>query len=247
MKPSSWLVLSSEDRRFTLPDEIRQGDPEAAVDCGWVEQMRPFVRGYSKPEDLVLDPFAGWGTTAVATVLEGRRAVACELEPERIVSIKERLANLSKMLGGCELSCELLQADSRDLPLPDASVDLVLTNVPYFGHWQHKGWAGSAKEQLYRTASYDEYLGLMDGVIKSIYRVMKASSYVVVMAENLQIPGVGFVPLAWDIARLLGRYFRMCDERIILYNREGASLGETFDSEGLSNRAHEYALVGRKI
>ena len=42
--------------------------------------IRPFIAAYSKPGDIVLDPFAGSGTTAVAAAEAGRRYVAIELE-----------------------------------------------------------------------------------------------------------------------------------------------------------------------
>jgi len=38
------------------------------------------VRDYTRPGDLVVDPFAGWATTLVAAVSQGRRAIGAELE-----------------------------------------------------------------------------------------------------------------------------------------------------------------------
>lgn len=43
--------------------------------------MRSLVRDYSHPGDVILDPFAGSGTTGVACVAEGRRAVLIEIDP----------------------------------------------------------------------------------------------------------------------------------------------------------------------
>ena len=42
--------------------------------------MQAVVRDYSEPGDLVIDPFAGAGTTLLAAVIEGRRAVGAELD-----------------------------------------------------------------------------------------------------------------------------------------------------------------------
>lgn len=44
--------------------------------------MRAIIRDYSRPGDLVCDPFAGWGTTLVGAAMEGRRAVGSEMDPE---------------------------------------------------------------------------------------------------------------------------------------------------------------------
>ena len=45
-----------------------------------VEIISPFIRAFSKPGDIVLDPFLGSGTTAVAAALNGRRYIGVELE-----------------------------------------------------------------------------------------------------------------------------------------------------------------------
>lgn len=44
-----------------------------------VELLRYLVRTYTKPGDLVCDPFMGSGSTGVACLLEGRRFVGAEL------------------------------------------------------------------------------------------------------------------------------------------------------------------------
>jgi site-specific DNA-methyltransferase (adenine-specific) len=47
----------------------------------------------SRPGDLVLDPFLGSGTTALAALREGRRFVGCELNPEYVAMAARRLAS----------------------------------------------------------------------------------------------------------------------------------------------------------
>lgn len=47
-----------------------------------VALMREIVRDFSKPGDVVLDPFLGSGTTAIAAVLEGRKFIGIEKERE---------------------------------------------------------------------------------------------------------------------------------------------------------------------
>lgn len=54
-------------------------------------QMRAIVRDYTRPGDLVCDPCAGGGTTLLAALMEGRRAVGAEMMPEHYEIARKRL------------------------------------------------------------------------------------------------------------------------------------------------------------
>lgn len=45
------------------------------------DAIRQYVRHYTQPGDLVLDPFCGSGGTALAALMEGRAAIAIDLSP----------------------------------------------------------------------------------------------------------------------------------------------------------------------
>ena len=49
------------------------------------------VRALTRPDDRVLDPFVGSGTTGVASILEGRRFTGAEMAPSYYVIAKERM------------------------------------------------------------------------------------------------------------------------------------------------------------
>ena len=57
-----------------------------------LDTMRDIVRDYTRPGDLVIDPFAGGGTTLLAAALEGRRAIGAEMMPEHYAIAEARLA-----------------------------------------------------------------------------------------------------------------------------------------------------------
>lgn len=59
-----------------------------------VELARRCIQASTKPGDVVLDPFAGVGTTAVAATALGRKAVLIELHPPYIRLTRQRLAGL---------------------------------------------------------------------------------------------------------------------------------------------------------
>ncbi len=51
---------------------------------------------HSRPGDLVIDPFVGSGTTAIAAVTNGRRFAGCDLDGDYISTAKVRVKNASE-------------------------------------------------------------------------------------------------------------------------------------------------------
>lgn len=60
-----------------------------------VSILQPLIEAFSKPGDLVLDPFAGSGSTLVAAAQDGRRYLGIELERKYCELARERLASFS--------------------------------------------------------------------------------------------------------------------------------------------------------
>ncbi len=48
----------------------------------------------TKPDDVVLDPFAGTGTTQVVAEQLGRKSIGIEIDPDNVQCMKERLNNI---------------------------------------------------------------------------------------------------------------------------------------------------------
>ena len=61
-----------------------------------VDLIEPCVLAGTRPGDLVLDPFGGAGTTAIAAQKHGRRAVLCELSADYVALADERIAKAAK-------------------------------------------------------------------------------------------------------------------------------------------------------
>lgn len=57
--------------------------------------LAPLIRSFSRPGDLVLDPFSGSGSTAVAAALNDRRYLAIELEERYCTLARKRLAGVA--------------------------------------------------------------------------------------------------------------------------------------------------------
>lgn len=99
--PSSWTCWimvarprsDTYHRWGTLPGGY-QTPPEACEVVGGkpLGLMRAIVRDYSRPGDLVCDPFVGSGTTLIAAAAEGRRAIGSEEKPEHFEIAQRRIA-----------------------------------------------------------------------------------------------------------------------------------------------------------
>ncbi len=59
-----------------------------------VALVREWLRDFTDPGELVLDPFAGSGTTAMACLYEGRRTLNCERDETYCAAIEARTAKL---------------------------------------------------------------------------------------------------------------------------------------------------------
>lgn len=80
------------------PNRLRKGHGHPTQKP--LEPMQELVRALSAPGGLVLDPFAGSGTSLVAAVTEGRRAVGIELDENYCRIAVERLRAIQPHLNG---------------------------------------------------------------------------------------------------------------------------------------------------
>ena len=88
--PRTWLndVAFAEGR----------GGPEERPLHPWQQALEPvryWIRQVSEPGELIVDPFIGSGTTAVAAVMEGRRFIGCDIDPGCVETTRRRLADLA--------------------------------------------------------------------------------------------------------------------------------------------------------
>lgn len=93
------------------------------------------IERWSRAGGVVLDPFAGFGTTIERAVALGRRAIGVELLPERVEGMRARIP-----------SARIIEGDARGLrqvldeAVPEGGrelADLVLTSPPYMTVTDH--------------------------------------------------------------------------------------------------------------
>ena len=87
-----------------------------------------FIKKFSKNDDVVFDPFAGFGTTLYAAERLGRIAYGVEFLIERAAYIKSILKDPGGIICGNSLNINEL-----DLPM----LGLILTSPPYMSRANH--------------------------------------------------------------------------------------------------------------
>jgi DNA modification methylase len=107
------------------------------------------VQRYTKPGDLVVDPMAGSGTTIDVCEEEGREVIGYDINPQHPKVIKN---------------------DSRKIPLPDNSVDMVFIDPPY---GDNVNYSDDPADIGKISAEDPKYYEELEKVAREIYRILK--------------------------------------------------------------------------
>ena len=101
-------VVAVKGQRPTFHSEYDNGVYEEAIPRPKGGRIHPtqkpellfaeLIRKHSNPGDLVIDPFLGSGTTAVAAFAEGRNFKGCDIDPEYIAKAGDRLGNSQRLI-----------------------------------------------------------------------------------------------------------------------------------------------------
>lgn len=86
---SAWRTLPGY---YSCPRDSQRGAQTPVIGAKPLGLMRALVRDYSRPGDLVLDPFAGGGTTILGAVMEGRRGLGFEIDAATYSTAVQRLS-----------------------------------------------------------------------------------------------------------------------------------------------------------
>jgi DNA modification methylase len=113
---------------WSFPDRGNWATHEPSYRGNWSPYIpRNLILRYTKPGELVLDPFVGGGTTAIEAKLLGRQSIALDINDEALRQTRSR----TRFHGGATGELSVLRGDAAHLPLRDNSVDLVCAHPPY--------------------------------------------------------------------------------------------------------------------
>jgi DNA modification methylase len=220
-----------------------------------------FIQFFTKQGGTVLDPMAGTGSTLVAALRAGRNSYGVELNPKYAEIAKQIIAEERAALDGSieTLRSEIITGDAAQITgysLP--SIDYVLTSPPYWDMLRARGAETQKKRRasaeldvhysddpndLGNIGDYEEFLQKLVSIYQGLKPILCEKAYLTIIVKNVK-KGGKIYPLAWDIARELGRTYTLKDEKIwVQDNQRLAPFG--LGSAWVSNTFHHYCLQFR--
>lgn len=245
----SWFIFNA--LRSDIKEEIEVSPDTQNHPATYSPTMiSSFIEFFTKKGDVVFDPFLGIGSTLVACNRTGRIGYGIELNPEYYELAKLRNKSFSENI----FNTDSTKLDKIKLP----EIDFSISSPPYWDVLNrstdgfkaereekglHHNYSDSVSD-LGNIGDYDEFIKKTCLVYKKLYKKMKNHGYLVIIVKNVKKKGKLY-PIAWDLARELGKLYTLKDEKIWIQDKIGLS-PYGYPHSWASNILHHYCLVFQK-
>ena len=219
----------------------------ATHDAKWRGNWSPYIPRnillrYSKENDLVLDQFAGGGTTLVEAKLLNRNIIGVDVNDVALERCKEKTNFEHEKANG---KVYLYKGDARNLEfVKDESVDLICTHPPYANIIQY---SESILEDL-SLLKVKDFLEEMKSVASESYRVLKKDKFCTILMGDTRQKG-HMIPMSFEVMKIFQAAGFKLKELIIKEQHNCKATGYWKTNSVKSNFlliAHEYLFVFRK-
>lgn len=264
---SQWLP---ETKSFFFQKGLGATHPHAAIERQHpapfsYQDIERLVKFFTKPNDVVLDPFAGVGSTAKACALQNRRSVNVELSEKWIALARERLQVEAGTDPGT--AHQFVLGDSRTIvrKLRENCIDFVVTSPPYWAILNKKADHKALERvrlalattysdddrDLGNVGEYGDFLDQLVTVFQSCGRALKAQHYMAIVVSDFRHKA-RFYSLHSDLIQRLSD-IRICSGatldlqgvKVLLQNHKSLKpYGYPFAY--VENVHHQYILIFRK-
>lgn len=224
-----------------------------------------FIEFFTKRDQVVFDPMVGTGSTLVAALRSGRHSIGIELNKTYADIANQLVEAERKALGDAveHLTCQVIHGnaaessklfDEHQLPI----INYVLTSPPYWDMLHAKGAQTQKKRRtspdldlqysddpkdLGNIHDYDEFISQLVNIYIGIKPYLQPRAYLTVIVKNIK-KGGKIYPLAWDLARKLGKTYTLKDEKI--WCQDDVRLAPYgLGNAWVSNTFHHYCLQFR--
>lgn len=182
------------------------------------------IQRYTEPDDLVLDPMAGSGTTLDVCKEEGRRVICYDISPTRP---------------------DIIQNDSRTIPLPDNHVDMIFVDSPYGDNIRYNDHPDCIGKVSSETETFYEEL---EKVMKECRRVLKPGKVIGWLIGDQWVKKK-FTPVGFKVYERLSKYFETVDVICVVRRGQASHTALWYNRARRFNfflRGFKYLFIMRK-
>jgi|SRR5688572_623055 len=204
---------------------------------------RTAVLLYSKPGDMIVDPFIGHNSRMETCVREGRHYHGYDVSLRFMKDNYKLQAALRKEMPSMKIELNL-QTSEHMIYTPDEYGDFTITSPPY---WDIEDY-GDEPEQLGKwSKTYDEFMRKMANVAKENFRTLKSGAYAAWYINDFRRDGK-FYPYHVDTASILQDAGFIWEDIMIV--DLGRAFRESFIAQIVEQKIlpkrHEYGIIVRK-
>lgn len=219
----------------------------ATHDAKWRGNWSPYIPRnvllrYSKENDLVLDQFAGGGTTLVEAKLLNRNIIGVDVNDIALERCKEKTNFEYESANG---KIYLRKGDARNLNfIANESIDLICTHPPYANIIKY---SEDIKEDL-SLLKVKDFLEEMKKVAAESYRVLKNDKFCAVLMGDTRQKG-HMIPMSFDVMKIFQDAGFKLKELVIKEQHNCRATGFWKTNSVKYNFlliAHEYLFIFRK-
>ncbi|NHJ41205.1 MAG: site-specific DNA-methyltransferase [Asgard group archaeon] len=182
-----------------------------------------FIKIFTKKGDVVLDIFAGLGTTLFVAEEMGRVPFGIEFVKDRYEYIKENLENKNNIING-----DALKLLEYDLP----KCDFCFGSPPFMG----KNNSENPFTAYTEKGNYEQYIQDFQLIYSQLKEVMKPNANIAVDVANLKNENAEVTTLAFDVAKSISNVLHFVGEIVIIW--------ESRESNTVDGRSEPWRVKG---
>lgn len=251
---------------ISIWDDIRKTPEEASLKHPAmfpIQLAARLIQCFTTTEQrVVLDPFVGIGSTALAAQALGKIGIGFDVSPEYVRKAQQRPCPARDMFAASDLEPlpgerRIYLADANDMLdyLEPESVDLVVTSPPYWdillqertADYKEVRHYGGSERDLGKIHDYKAFLMALACIFEKVYAVLRPGKYCCVVVMDLRKKD-RFYPYHADLASYMRDIGFVFDD-IIIWDRghEYNNLRPLGHPAVFRiNKVHEYILIFRK-
>lgn len=218
----------------------------ATHDSKWRGNWSPYIPRnlllrYSSEGDLVLDQFAGGGTTLVEAKLLNRNIIGVDVNPDALERCREKI----DFEYGNSGQVYLYKGDARNLDfVSDEKIDFICTHPPYANIIEYS-------EDIEEDLSHykvPQFLEEMKSVASESYRVLKKGKFCAILMGDTRQKG-HVIPMSFEVMKIFeAQGFKL--KEIIIKEQHNCKATGYWKTNSVKYNflllAHEYLFVYRK-